>query len=134
MLLLRRRDDDRGDLRIGDDGVVVATVQVGARGLGERAGAGGIAVGDGEKAHRRMHCRKPCPQCSDAPGADHGDTQIAALRVTALAGAAHHTTLALRSAAISAAARPSSWLRISSVCSPSSGGGRRTEAGVPENL
>ena len=90
---------------------------------------GRIAVGDGEKAHRRMFCREPRPQRPDAPGADHGDTDIAALAV-----AAHHTTLALRSAAISAAARPSSWLRISSVCSPSSGGGRRTEAGVPENL
>ncbi len=45
-----------------------------------------------------------------------------------------YTTLALRSAAISAAARPSSSARISSVCSPSMGGGRRTEVGVAENL
>ena len=104
-------------------------MQVGARRLGERAGAGGIAIGDGEKSHRRMLCREPRPQRPDAPGADHGDAEI-----TALAGAAHHTTLALRSAAISAAARPSSSARISSVCSPSIGGGRRTEAGVPENL
>jgi hypothetical protein len=114
---------------MSDDRIVVGRMQVGACRLGERLGAGRVAIGNGEETHRRMLGREPRPQRADTPGPDHGDADIATL-----AGAAHHTTLALRSAAISAAARPSSPLRISSVCSPSIGGGRRIEAGVPENL
>src|SRR5712691_597854 len=44
------------------------------------------------------------------------------------------TTFSCRSCAIAFASSPSSPARISSVCSPSNGGGRRTEQAVSENL
>ena len=86
MLLLRRRDDHRGHLRVGDDGVVVVRMQVRAGRLRQRLGAGGIAIGDGEKADRRMLCREPRPQRADAPGADHRNAEVAASWVAALHG------------------------------------------------
>jgi hypothetical protein len=79
VLLLRRRYDHRGHARIGDHRIIVARMQVRAGGVGQRPGAGGIAVGDGEEAHRRMLGREPRPQRADPPGADHRDAEIAAL-------------------------------------------------------
>jgi hypothetical protein len=73
VLLLRGRYDHRGHARIGDRRIIVARMQVRAGGVGQLPGAGGIAVGDGEEAHRRMLGREPRPQRADPPGADHRD-------------------------------------------------------------
>src|SRR5262249_42773279 len=47
--------------------------------LGERPRAFGIAVRDGEVAHRRMLGGEPRPQGADAAGANDADAEIAAL-------------------------------------------------------
>ncbi len=76
VLLLRRRDDHRGDVGMVDDLVVAAAVEVGAGLLGQRARAGGVAIGDRQKAHRRMLGGKPRAQRADAAGADDGDADV----------------------------------------------------------
>jgi hypothetical protein len=88
MLLLRRRDDHRGHLAVGDDGVVVMRMQVRAGRLGQRLGTGGITVGDGEKADRGVLCGQPRPQRADPPGTDHRNAQIPAFWVAAFHGGA----------------------------------------------
>ena len=56
---------------MADHLVVVAGVEVGAGLLGQRARARRVAVGDREKAHRRMLGGEPRAQRPDAAGADH---------------------------------------------------------------
>ena len=56
--------------------LVAGAVDVGARRLGERAGAGGITVGHRQEADRRMLGGKARTQRADAPGADDGDADI----------------------------------------------------------
>ena len=58
---------------MADDLLVAGAVKVRAGLLGERAGARRIAVGDREKAHRRVLGGQPRAQRPDAPGADDRD-------------------------------------------------------------
>jgi len=79
VLLLRRRHDHGGDVRMADDLFVAAGVEIGAGLLRQALGARGIAVGDREEPHRRMLGGKPRPQRPDAAGADHGDPDVVVL-------------------------------------------------------
>ena len=79
VLLLRRRHDHGGDVRMVDDLFVAAAVEIGAGLLGQYFGARGVAVRDREEPHRRMLGGEPRPQRPDAAGADHGDADIVVL-------------------------------------------------------
>src|SRR5579864_107740 len=59
--------------------VIVAGVEIGAGLASQCPRARGIAIRDGEEAHRGMLCRKPRPQRADAACADHCNAEIAAL-------------------------------------------------------
>ena len=76
VLLLRRRDDHRGDVGMGDHLLVAAGMHIRAGLLGQRAGARRVLVGNGEEAHRRVLGGEPRPQRADAAGADHRDAEI----------------------------------------------------------
>ena len=79
VLLLRCRDDDGGDSRMRDHLLVAAAVEIGTGRLGERAGAGGIAVGNRKETHCGMLGGKPRAQGADASRPDHGDADIVLL-------------------------------------------------------
>jgi hypothetical protein len=68
---------------MADDPLIVAGVEVGSGLLGERARSRGIAIGDGQKLHRRMLGRDPRAQCADAPGAHDCNAEVAMLHAHA---------------------------------------------------
>ncbi len=79
VLLLWRRDDDRAHPRMGDHFLVAAAVDIGAGRLGERVGAGRIAVGNRQEPNGGMLGGKSRAQRADAAGAHHRDTDMALL-------------------------------------------------------
>src|SRR5262249_57046152 len=72
-------DDHGGDLRVADHLVVVAAVDVGAGLGGERAGAGGIAIGNRQEPNGGMLGGKARAQRADAAGADDRNADIVLL-------------------------------------------------------
>src|SRR5262249_43688081 len=76
VLRLRRRDDDGTDFRMADHIVIIMRVNIGGRDLRKRFGAGGISIGDRQKAYRRMFGRELSSQGPDAAGANHRDPQF----------------------------------------------------------
>src|SRR5262249_10386980 len=79
VLLLGRGDDHGGDLRVADHLVVSGAVGARAGRGGERAGAGGIAIGDRQEPDGGMLGGKARAQRADAPGADDRNADIVLL-------------------------------------------------------
>ena len=79
VLAFRRRDEDRVHLRMRDDLVVVAGMELRAGLLGQRLGARRVGVGDRDIADGRMLGRKPRAQRADPAGADHRNAEIVVL-------------------------------------------------------